>query len=84
MIAGSLWTALILAFGDLISSLLSGVYFSEKFPPGSSLIINQTIFKGSNNISGEIKYLPTFRNAEFLLSQKEAIDLVNKKTLGIS
>ena len=35
------------------------------------MIINQTIFKGSNNISGEIKYLPTFRNAEFPLSQNE-------------
>ena len=53
------------------NEVLSGVYFPEKFPPGSSLIINQTIFKGSNNISGEIKYLPTFRTAEFPLSQKE-------------
>jgi len=53
------------------NEVLSGVYFPEKFPPGSSLIINQTIFKGSNNISGEIKYLPTFRTAEFPLSQNE-------------
>lgn len=35
------------------------------------MIINQTIFKGSNNISGEIKYLPSFKNVKYPLSQQE-------------
>ncbi len=60
-----------LGYSSNDDEVLSGIYFPEKFPPGSSLIINQTIFKGSNNISGEIKYLPSFKNVKYPLSQQE-------------
>lgn len=41
-------------------NIVAGVYFPEKFPPGASLIIHQKVFRGYNNLSGEIKHLPSF------------------------
>lgn len=35
-----------------------GIYFPRKYPPGSGIYINGKIYKGRNNLAGEIKYLP--------------------------
>ncbi len=56
------------AFGySQTNKVLAAIYFPEEFPPGSALIFNQNIFKGNNNMSGEIKYLPTINPINFPL-----------------
>lgn len=56
-----------LGFANIKEQVLAGIYFPEHFPPGATLVINQAIFKGRNNLSGEIKYLPHFDKLDYPL-----------------
>ena len=49
-----------LGYARASQQIVAGVYFPEAFPPGSALVVNQQIFKGRNQLSGEIKHLAQF------------------------
>lgn len=51
-----------LGFSNESDAILSGIYFPTAFPPGAALVLNQEIFHGFNNLSGEIQHLPTLKN----------------------
>ncbi|MDT2758177.1 ROK family protein [Enterococcus xiangfangensis] len=53
------------------AEIICGIYFPNNFPPGSSLIIHNKIFKGQNNLSGEIKHLPHLQQKQFPVSENE-------------
>lgn len=63
--------------------ILAGVYFPENFPPGASLIINQHIFKGYNNLSGEIKHLPNLKHKHFPLKTSELNSIIAESLQSI-
>lgn len=60
-----------LGFAKESDTILSGVYFPSAFPPGAALVLNQQIFHGTNNLSGEIKHLPTLKNRIYPLKSTE-------------
>ena len=60
-----------LGFAKEADTILSGVYFPIAFPPGAALILNQKIFHGFNNLSGEIQHLPTLKDRIYPLKSNE-------------
>lgn len=60
-----------LGFAKEADAILSGVYFPIAFPPGAALVLNQQIFHGFNNLSGEIQHLPTLKNRIYPLQSGE-------------
>lgn len=56
--------------------VLAGLYFPENFPPGASLIVNDTIFHGSNHLSGEIKHLPNLAHLQFPITPQQVKEVV--------
>lgn len=63
--------------------ITAGVYFPESFPPGASLIINQHIFRGYNNLSGEIKHLPNLKHRHFPLKKSELNSILSETLQSI-
>lgn len=63
--------------------ILAGVYFPESFPPGAALIINQHIFRGYNNLSGEIKHLPNLKYTNFPLKTSELNSILTETLQSI-
>lgn len=52
------------------STIVSGLYFPEHYPPGTALVFDDYIYHGSNGLSGETKYLPIFNKLAVPLSNK--------------
>ena len=55
------------------STIVSGLYFPEHYPPGTALVFDDYIYHGSNGLSGETKHLPVFNDLTFPLSEKSNI-----------
>ena len=55
------------------STIVSGLYFPEHYPPGTALVFDDYIYHGSNGLSGETKHLPVFNDLTFPLSEKSDI-----------
>lgn len=72
-------------FGYSLESkhIIAGAYFPESFPPGASLIINQQIFRGYNNLSGEIKHLPNLKHTKFPLKNSELNSILTETLQSI-
>lgn len=60
-----------LGYSSEKAAILAGIYFPENFLPGASLVIQQQIFKGGNNLSGEIQHLPNMNHKMFPLKETE-------------
>lgn len=60
-----------LGFSTEDSPVLASIYFPEISEVGGALIINQWIFKGHNNLSGELKHLPFINDRTFPLKKDD-------------
>lgn len=65
-----------LGFASDETAVLSSIYFPEISAPGGALIINQWIFKGHNNLSGEVKHLPFMYDMPFPLAQENRYPVI--------
>lgn len=60
-----------LGFSTEDTPVVASIYFPEISEVGGALIINQWIFKGHNNLSGELKHLPFIHQRAFPLKKDE-------------
>lgn len=58
------------------STIVSGLYFPELYPPGTALVFDDYIYHGSNGLSGETKHLPVFNDFTFPLSEKSNLTYI--------
>lgn len=50
--------------------IVAGLYFLENYAPGSGLVIKDTIFRGANGLSGELKHLSFFEELTFPITEE--------------
>lgn len=62
-----------LGFINEAEQISAGLYFPKEFPPGAALVINNQIFHGKNNLSGEIKHLPSYQKMTYPISSPKEI-----------